>query len=323
MKRRHLVGTALGLAGTALGVQGQTPRAAGRIGYLHQRTVAPNHSTLGILRAAWQRLGYIEGRDVLLRSADGAIERVPSLVDELIRLQAGVLIVVGGEAVLAASRTTRTTPIVAIDLETDPVGAGLAASFARPGGNLTGLFLDQASLAGKWIELLREAVPGMDRLGLLWDPGTGRGQLEVARAAAKARGLETVVIEMNAASNFDRALQALGSRGRTGLVFLTSPGFSPSYERFVAAINRLRLPAIGFQKQLTRAGGLMSYGPVQDAYYPRAVVLADKILRGERAGDLPIEQPTQFEFVVNAKAARSLGLTLPQSLLLRADEVIE
>ena len=323
MKRRQLVGTALGLAGTALGVQGQTPRAPGRIGSLHQRTVAPNHSTLVILRAAWQRLGYVEGRDVLLRSADGVIERVPSLVDELIRWQAGVLIVVGGEAVLAASRTTRTTPIVAIDLETDPVGAGLAASFARPGGNLTGLFLDQASLAGKWIELLREAVPGMDRLGLLWDPGTGRGQLEVARAAAKVRGLETVVIELNAASNFDRALQALGSRGRTGLVFLTSPGFSPSYERFVAAINRLRLPAIGFQKQLTRAGGLMSYGPVQDAYYARAVVLADKILKGERAGDLPIEQPTQFEFVVNAKAARSLGLTLPQSLLLRADEVIE
>jgi ABC-type uncharacterized transport system substrate-binding protein len=323
MDRRSFICAVLGLIGAPYFVYAQAPRPAGKIGYLHPRTIAPDHPTLSILRPAWQRLGYVEGETVLLRSAEGDPRRLPQLVGELIALKAGVLVVVGAEAVRAASMTTKTTPIVAIDLETDPVRAGLAASFPRPAGNVTGLFMDQPSLAGKWIELLREAAPTIERLALMWDPGTGRDQLEIAQAVARATGLETVVLKMGPGEDFDAELQRLGSRQRFGIVHLTSPGLIVVAAKVAAAAQKNRMPTISWLKVYARAGEMMSYGPVQEVYFPRAVVLADKILRGEKPGDIPIEQPTKFELVINIKTAKALGLTIPQSLLVRADEVIQ
>lgn len=187
MKRRHLVPGLVCWPAWLHAARAALPGPPGRIGYLHPRTIAPDHPTLQLLRREWQRLGYVEGETILLRSAESDPRRLPQLVTELIAQHCGVLIVVGAAAVRAASKTTRTTPIVAIDLETDPVRSGLAQSFARPGGNVTGLFLDQPSLAGKWIELLREVSPGIERIGLVWDPGTSRDQLEIAQSVAAAR----------------------------------------------------------------------------------------------------------------------------------------
>jgi putative tryptophan/tyrosine transport system substrate-binding protein len=322
VKRRALVLGPLGLAGAAGVALAQTPRPAGKIGYLHPRTIAPDHPTLLILRRAWQALGYVEGQTVLLRSADDDERRLPALVNELIGEGAGVLIVVGAAAVRVASQATRSVPIVAIDLETDPVRAGYAASFARPGGNVTGLFLDQPSLAGKWIELLLEAAPEMQRLALLWDRSTGVDQLDIAKAAARAKGFDAVVLELGAIGSFDEALRPLAAPPRTGIVPMSSPGFVVAAADFAAAALKYRLPTIGFLKAYAKAGLLMSYGPVQDLYFARAVAFADRILKGAKPGELPIEGPDRFELVINLKTAKAIGLKMPHSLLLRADEVI-
>jgi putative tryptophan/tyrosine transport system substrate-binding protein len=324
MRRTVLAAAAFAALGLPLGsVRAQPQSAPRKIGYLHPRTIASDHPTLVILRAAWQRLGYVEGETVLLRSAGDDERRLPALLAELVGLGAGVLIVVGAAAVRAASAMVRAVPVVAIDLETDPVRAGYAASFARPGGNLTGLFLDQPSLAGKWIDLLREAAPGIERIALLWDRSTGVGQLEIAKEVARGKGFDALVLELAAIRSFDDALRGLAGKPLTGIVPMSSAGFVLVAAPVAAAAQKYRLPTIGFLKTYARAGMLMSYGPIQELYFPRAVLLADKILKGERPGDVPIEGPDRFELVLNRKTARAIGVTLAQGLLLRADEVIE
>ena len=323
MKRRRFLPAALVLPAFVRGVHGQDSRAPGKIGYLHPRTVAPDHLTLKILRPAWQRLGYVEGESFLLRSAQDDLRRLPARVNELIGQGVGVLIVVGAAALKAASEATKTVPIIAIDLETDPVSAGYAASFARPGANVGGLFLDQPSLAGKWIELLREAAPDTERVALLWDRVTGVGQIEVAKAAARVKGMESVVLELRTNSNFDDVLRPLAGRPKTGIVQIGTAGFAVVAERFAAAARKHHLPTIGFLKTYARAGVLMSYGPIQELYLPRAVLMADKVLRGASVAQMPIEGPDRFELVINMATARAIGLKVPAALLVRADEVIE
>jgi putative ABC transport system substrate-binding protein len=294
-----------------------------RIGYLHPRTIAPTHPTLVVLRAAWRRLGYVEGESVLLRAANDDMQRVPALAHELVQQGAGVLIVVGAQAVRSVSQALPATPIVAIDLETDPVRAGYAASLAHPGGHVTGLFLDMPSLAGKWIDLLREAAPGIERLALSWDRSTGVDQLEVAKRVARDKGFDAVVLSLNEIRDFDAALKPLAGRPRTGVVQLSSPGFVVVANAFSAAARKHGLPAIAFLKAYARSGVLMTYGPIQEQYFPRAVVLADRILKGDSAAELPIEGPDRFELAINLRTAKALGLTITQTLRLRADEVIE
>jgi putative ABC transport system substrate-binding protein len=243
------------------------------------------------------------------------------MIGELIDNRVGVLIVVGAETLRVAHRATQTLPIVAIDLETDPVRSGLAASIRRPGGNITGLFLDQPTLAEKWLELLLEIAPQVKRVILHWDPSSGTDQLDVAKAAATAKGIEAIVLEMGTYRNFDEAF-VVGVMP-TGVIQLTSPGFSALAESFAAAAAKHRLPSIMFLKVYAQAGALMSYGPNQEDYFPRAIAVADKILRGEKASEMPIEHPTRLELVVNLKTAKALGITVPPSLLARANEVIE
>jgi len=321
--RRGAIAGVLSVLGASGIAHAQSPRAGRKIGYLHPSTIAPNHDTLVLLRRAWQALGYIEDETVLLRSAQGDLTRVPSLVAELIGLEIGALIVVGAGAVRAASRATTTIPIVAIDLETDPVRAGYAASVARPGGNVTGLFMDMASLAGKWVEMLREAVPTIEQIVLLWDPTTGQDQLDIASAAARARGMEVSVIARRAPEAYAEAFETLPRQNRTGIVELTSPGANIGFARLAMVAQTYQLPIITFQNVNAIAGALLSYGPDRASYFPRAVVIADRILKGARASDFPIETPTRFELVINLKTAKALGIELPPSILLRADEMIE
>jgi putative tryptophan/tyrosine transport system substrate-binding protein len=322
-RRRDLVCGSWALLGTPGLALAQQARVPGKIGYLNATSIAPDHPTLRALRPAWHRLGYVEGETVLLRSADGDVSRVPALVAELLGQGAGVLIVAGVAAVKAASQTTRSTPIVAIDLVTDPVRAGYAASFNRPGGNVTGLFMDLPSLAGKWVDLLCEAAPDIQRLAIVWERSTGLDQLNVAMAAARAKGLNPVVLELEAIKNVDETLRGLRGKPRTGIVVLNSPAYIVVNAMFAAAARKHRLPTMGSLKAHARGGLLMSYGPVQEDYFPRAVSFADRILRGAKPGELPIEGPDRFEFVLNRRTAKAMGLALPTPLLLRVDEVIE
>ncbi len=321
MKRRQILPSAVGAVGMSTLSRAQAPRPPGKIGFLQTRPITANSATIPMLRAAWQRLGFVEGETVLLRSGAGDPRRVPQLVAELIALKVGVLIVAGGEAVRLAAQVTKKTPIVAIDLEIDPVRSGLARSRAKPGGNVTGLFMDQPSLAGKWIGLLREAAPTIERLALLRNPGTGRDQLESRHTAARAERLQTEVIEYGIATNFDDALRGLVNKRPTGIVVLTSPNVRQSI--FAPTAQKYRLAAIAFQANGFHADVLMGYGPKREDFFPRAVILAAKILKGEKPADLPIKGPDRFDLVINLKTAKALGLTVPQSVRLRADQVIQ
>jgi putative ABC transport system substrate-binding protein len=319
--RRHvLTGLAITLTSPSL-VRGQD-RPPRRLGYLHGITLDPNNSTLQVLRPQWLRLGFVEGQTVLLRSGEGDPARLPGLVADLISQNVTVIIAVGAEAVRAAAAGTKTVAIVAIDLETNPITTGLAASHARPGGNVTGVFLDQPSLAAKWLDLLRDAVPSIEQVGFVWDPSTGREQLDVARAKAADRGLRAAIVEWRQVGSFEEALAPF--RGtRTGLVTLTAPGFS----RPAGALNRAaafhRIPAIVFLKAYLLGGAVMSYGPDQAAHFGRAMVLVERILAGASPAELPLELPSRFELVLDVRAARAVGVTLPPILLASADEVIE
>ncbi len=323
MDRRQL---AIGLCGAAIAPAGAWAQSAGpkgKIGYVHPVTIDPAHITFSILQKAWRRLGYVDGKDVVARSARDDPRRLPTVVAEVIGEGANVLIVVGADAVRSAARATSTVPIVAIDLETDPVRTGLISSYSRPGGNVTGLFLDLPSLATKWIELLREAAPGLDRIALVWDRSTGTDQLDIAIDIANKIGIEVVSLAVRPSDNFESEFAKLSGPGKTGIVQLTFPGISTVAAGYAAAAEKHKLPTIAFLRVVAHAGVLMSYGPSQEHYFPRAVELADKILNGANVGEIPIERPAKFEFVVNLKTAQALGLTLPPSILVRADEVIE
>src|SRR5262245_15357290 len=287
-----------------LGTRGQNARAGRKIGFLHPESLNPVPGTLSVSRSVWLRLGYVEGETVLLRSAEGEGSKLPELVAELIRQEIGVLMVVGPAAVRAAHRSS-TVPIVAIDLETDPVRSGLVASLDRPGGNLTGLFMDQSSLVGKWIGLLRDAVPQIERIALVWDPNSTPDQLEAAKAAASALRIDALVLEVRRPEEFDGAFKSLGNDRSTGVVLLGSPALiALPITRFGNAALKYRVPTITFLRSIAEAGALMAYGPNVEKYCPRAAILADKILKGEKAGNQPIERPDKFELVVNGKTAK-------------------
>lgn len=292
-----------------------------RIGYLHPVTADPSHSALRVLGTTWRRLGYVDGETALVRAAGGDGTQLGPLAQQLAAAGAGVIIAVGAETVLAAERAT-TLPVVAVDLETDPVRAGLAASYTRPGGRITGVFMDQVSLAAKWIEVLIEVAPALERVALLWNPATGRGQPEIAAEAAARRGLAPTVIEIDYRGHFESTLAKLSGKG-LGLVQLTTPGSTLYAKRLAQATIAAGVPSVSFLSVNAKLGLLIGYGPDQERLYPRAAVIADQILRGRDPATIPIERPDHFELGVNLATARSLGINLPQSLLIRADEVFE
>lgn len=233
----------------------------------------------------------------------------PCWVAELVGLDVAALIVVGPAAVKAAHRITSTTPIVAIDLETDPVRSGLAASLARLGGNVTGHFLDQPSVAGKLIELLREAVPGINQIVIVMDPNAGEHQLDAARDAAKVQGLAVAVLSTNPPEGYEAAFAQIGVQAGSGIVQFGSAGFIAEVPQLAAAALKHRLPTISNLQIYAQAGLLMTYGPDSDTYFSRAVAIADRIAKGARPAELPIELPTRFELV--AMTSTATPSTLP------------
>jgi putative tryptophan/tyrosine transport system substrate-binding protein len=271
--------------------------------------------------------GFVDGKNfvVSISVARNTGEELSRLAKGLTRPSVKAILAIGPGAVKAAQAATTTIPIVAVDLESDPVRGGLAQSLAHPGGNLTGLFFDFPEFSGKLLELLNEATPGLTRIAALWDPGSGPVQAEAAQAAAAARGIRLQMLKVDDLAKLGDALAAAQAEQAQGLLVLSSPLFSSisGIKPVAEQAASHRLAGIALFPEFARNGGLMGYGPSVDDLYHQASGLIAKVLRGEKAGDLPLERPSRFRLVINMKAAKELGLQLPPSLLARADEVIE
>jgi putative ABC transport system substrate-binding protein len=287
----------------------------------------PRHTTVPALRLGLRELGYVEGHTIALefRFAEGRPEVLPQLAAELVHRRVDVLVANGPAAVSAAREAAGAIPIVAIDLESDPVQQGWVRSIAQPGGNITGLFMDLPSLTGKWLELLKEAVPGLARVAVLWDPTTGPHQANALRGAAGRLGVAIHLVEIDDPERYGPLLTTAMEARPGALVQLSSPLVAaPRYAKQIAAFTvQHQLPAISPFKAFAEAGGLMAYGPDLTQFFGRVAVYVDKLLRGAKPGELPVEQPRKFELVINLKAAKALGITIPPSLLLLADEVLQ
>jgi ABC-type uncharacterized transport system substrate-binding protein len=279
------------------------------------------------VRQGLRDLGWVEGQTIAfdVRFAGARPEAFLGLAADLVKREVDVIYVSGPAGIRAATGATRTIPIVALDLESDPVRAGFARSLAQPGGNITGCFLDQPGLTGKWLELILEAAPEARRIAVLRDPTTGPWQLDAINSAAPSLNIELHVVEIRGAENLGRQLESTLKQRPQGLVQLSSPLFDIA--RFAKRIADFavahHLPSISMFKRFADAGGLLAYGPDQSVFYKRPASYIDKILKGAKPGDLPVEQPTKFELLLNMKTAKALGLTIPQSLLVRADEIIQ
>jgi putative ABC transport system substrate-binding protein len=300
-----------------------------RIGYLATNLAGtPPASHVAFLEGL-RDLGYVEGRNVVIeyRVAEGKVERFPALLAELIALKVDVIVAPGTPAALAAKHATRTLPIV-FPVAVDPVQSGLVTSLARPGGNVTGLSALVSELVGKCLEQLTQAVPGVSRVAVLWQPGglderTEKEMLKGAEVAGRALGVRLQFVQARGPADFERAFSEMTKARAGALTVLTSVMFVNERRRLVDLAAENRLPAAYAQREFVDAGGLMSYGTNVADLFRRAATYVDRILKGAKPGDLPVEQSTKFELVINLKAAKALGLTIPPSVLARADQVIE
>jgi len=328
MDRRDTVLALLALGAAPLAAEAQHAAKIARIGYLAADRAANPHQHEAF-RQGLRELGYVEGRNLVIeyRDAEGKLERFPTLAAELVALKVDVIVASGTLAALAAKQATRTLPIV-FSPAADPVASGLVTSLARPGGNVTGLSLLYSELIGKWLEQLKQAIPGVSRVAVLWQPGafgerTEKDNLKRAEVAARALGLQLQFVEARGPENFDRAFSEM-TRARAGaLTVLSSNMFVSERRRLVDLAAKNKMPTVYPLRDFVDAGGLMAYGPNGADLFRRAATYVDKILKGTKPGDLPVEQPTKFELVINLKTAKTLGLTIPPSLLQRADEVIQ
>ena len=300
--------------------QGEVPK----IGWLSARR-ASNSGQETIVRML-RDLGYVEGKNVAFeyRFADDKLDRLPALADELVRLKVDVLLTPGTPGALALKNATKTIPIVFADV-TDPIAAGLVDSLARPGGNITGFSSIEALLAGKRLELLKETVSKLSRVAVLWDPRNPGSTQEwkESQLAARELGLQLHSMEVSSADKYQDAFKE-ATRARSGaLAVLSTPLASSNQDQLAKLAARNRLPTIYVQGSFVTDGGLMSYGPDRTERYRRIAVFVDKILKGTKPADLPVEQPTKFEFIINLKTAKQIGLTIPPNVLARADKVIK
>ena len=307
-------------------VQAQQPARIHRIGILSPSSGSVFSARVEAFRQRLRELGYVEGKNIVIeyRYAGGKEDRFPDLAAELVRLKVDVIVTAGPCSPLAAKNASATIPIVFAGAS-DPVGTGIVSSLAQPGGNITGLSLMVPDLDGKRLELLKEAFPKVARVAFLWEPGGTRGNrpLTDMEAAAKALGLKLLSLEVRSLDDFEGAF-ARAKKERAQALITTTGGLINTQQRRVldfAAKNRL--PAIYHYSEFVEAGGLMSYGPDNTDIWPRAADFVDKILKGAKPGDLPIEQPKKFEFIINLKAAKQIGLTITPNVLVRADRVIK
>jgi len=326
--RRDFLVAAGTLLAAPLVAEAQQAANVTRIGYLSHNLAASSHLRDAFLQGL-RELGYVEGRNVVIeyRYAEGKPERLPALAAELVALKVDVIVTVSNTTALAAKQATRTVPIV-FTAVANPVAAGIVTSLARPGGNLTGLASLGSELVGKRLELLKQAVPVVDRVAVLWLPGalgerTEKEMRTGADVASQALGVRLQFVEARGPADFDRAFSDMTSARADALTLLPSNMFLREHRRLVDLAAKNRLPAVYGSREFVDAGGLMSYGANQVDLYRSAATYVDKILKGAKPDDLPVEQSSKFELFINLKSANALGITIPKSMLARADEVIQ
>ncbi len=307
--------------------EAQQPAKIPRIGFLDNSTAAGSAVLVEAFRQELRKLGWIEGKNIAIeyRFAEQKLERLPELAAELVRLKVDLIVVGGPAPAITAKEATTTIPIVMANVG-DPVGTGLVATLARPGGNITGLAALSPELNTKRLEILKDVVPDLDRVGLLRMPGASKGQdiqLKELRPAALALKLKLEEIETQPnAKGLEAAFKTAKQKQVNGIITTAGRPFFAERMRIVDLASKHRLPAIFFQKEFVEEGGLMSYGADYIDLYRRAAVYVDRILKGAKPADLPVQQATKFEFVINLKAAKQIGLTMPVRVLERANQVI-
>ena len=306
--------------------EAQQPTKIPRIGVLYGGSASANTGRHEAFQHGLRELGYVEGKNIVVewRYADGKLDRVTELAAELVRLKVDAIFCTSTSAAQAAKKATTTVPIVSVS--GDPVGLGLVASLARPGGNVTGLANLTSELAGKRLELLKEVVPSVSRVAVLWNPVASSSsalRMRETEAAAPSLGIKLQPVEVREANDFERAFSALKRERADALFPLRSPFISNHVKRIVELAAKNRVPGMYDASEFPEAGGLMSYGTMLPDLDRRAAVYVDKILKGAKPADLPVEQPTKFELVINLKTAKQIGVTIPPNVLSRADKVIK
>ena len=299
------------------------PKEATRIGVLlfSNPETDPN---LPSFRRGLRELGYVEGRNIVLeyRSAEGQPQRLPQLAAELAALKPGLIFVLGGDVVGSAMNATRTIPIV-MAVSNDPVEAKVVSNLARPGANITGVTFVASELAGKRLQFLKEAMPSLSRVGVMWNPDHPDGEITATQSAARTLGIRVQSLAVRQAADIEGAFREATNARAEALIVVTARLTLVNLTRILDTAAANRLPVASGWGPWAQGGGLLSYGPDVDAIVRRAATYVDKVLKGANPGDIPVERPTTFELVVNLKTARALGVAIPQSLLLRADRVIE
>ena len=322
--KKKILNVVLGAVLCVFSVRVEAQQPAGkvpRIGYLTAAGPSPNKVLLQGLRD----LGYVEAQNIAIeyRSADGKRDRLPDLADELVRLKVDIIVADGTGPSLEAKKATSTIPIV-MTSSTDPIGNGLVASLARPGGNVTGLTSFSGELGGKLLELLKEIVPRLSRVAILRPDGPVNDLfVKETEAPARALGVQLIPVVIRGPDDFDGAFRAVTKERANGLLSRLGPSFVPAqHKRLVEFAAKNRLPAISSDRDWVDSGGLIFYGADQDVRQRRVATYIDKILKGAKPADLPVEARTKFELVINLKTAKQIGLTIPPNVLVRADKVI-
>ncbi|HEX9146516.1 MAG TPA: ABC transporter substrate-binding protein [Candidatus Binatia bacterium] len=307
----------------------QQPKNVYRIGYLASSDPATESTLTEAIRLALREHGYLEGQNIATeyRYAEGKFDRFPKLAAELVHLKVDIIVVAGGvPAIQAAKNATKTIPIVMVGRGIDPVKEGLVESLARPGGNITGLTSLTTELGGKRLELLKEAIPKLVLVAVLYDPATRGGVLQIKEdlpVPARALGLTVRSWEVRAADDFERVFAEISKWRAEGLYVLAGPLMRASEKQIAGLALKSRLPSTYQSRGAVNAGGLMYYGADQADSYRRVAIYVDKILKGAKPGDLPVERPTKFELVINLKTAKQIGVRIPQKVLVKADRVIK
>jgi len=324
MNRRNFGRVAAGAALWPVAAEAQRNPESPKVGYVYTGPKELLASRIAAIVDGLRASGHAPQQvELVTRVTEGDASRIAPMIAEVMAKNVTVLIVTGPAAVQAARAASRQLPIVAIDFESDPVAAGFVQSIARPGENVTGVFLDFPNFAGKWLELLRECLPRLSRVAMMWDPSTGTVQVDAIRKTAQVLNIQTDLLEVKVRSDYTGAFAVAKDRGAAAVIALSSPLVPPSVKTIADLSIQDKLPTITMFSEFTRTGGLLSYGPSVLTATRQLGLMAGRVLSGAAPATLPVERPSKFELIVNLKAADALGISIPTSIQVGADEIIE